>query len=490
MPGARAARVMMADEDAPSWRSATSPSAEAVQTFDAIVIGSGQAGPLLAMAFARAGMATALLDDGRHGGGVQNVGPTPSQALLATASVARLARRAGDFGIETGTVAVNLTKVQRRKHAAVEGARIGRLQALSDTPGLAVLEGSARFVGERSLEVYTVGGQVRRLQGERIFINSGVRPVPPELPGLSDVPHFDAESVLDLDQLPRQLLVMGGSDAGLELGQMFARFGSRVSIVEPGERLLPREDRDVAATVAQILREDGLEVFLETVATSVQAVAGGGVRLQVRNPAGSHALTGSHLLVVSGRAPNVGDMNLAAAGVELDDAGYVRVNERLETTAPGVYALGDVNGGPPFAHLANDDLRIVKANLLENNPASTVGRICPYTVFIDPPLARVGLTEAEARRQGRTVRVARLPMRRVARAVELNEVRGFMKVVVDAGSGRILGAAVLGVGGGEVMAMLQIAMMANMPYTALRDGVFAYPTMAESLNNLFTSLEK
>ena len=461
-----------------------------VDRFDSIVIGAGQAGQPLAIAFARAGMATALIEDGQHGGNSRNVGAMPSHALLAAANVARLARRAGDFGVETGTVAVNLGKVQRRKHAALEGARIGRLQALHDAPGLTLLEGGARFVDARTLDIKAPDGQIRRVHGDRIFINSGARPVPPQLPGLSEVPHYDAESILDLDQLPRHLLVMGGSNAGLELGQMFCRFGCRVSIVEPGERLLPREDRDVGATVAEILRQDGLEVFLETAAMSVQAGPTGGVRLQVRNPAGGHVLTGTHLLVISGLAPNVGDMDLAAASVEVDEAGYIRVNDRLETTAAGIYALGDVNGGPPFTHLAHDDLRIVRANLIENSPASTVGRICPYTVFIDPPLARVGLTEAEARRQGRTVRVARLPMRNVARAVELNEVRGFMKVVVDAAGGRIVGAAVLGVGGGEVMAMLQIAMMANMPYTALRDGVFAHPTMAEALNNLFTSLEK
>lgn len=459
-----------------------------METFDAIVIGDGQAGQALAVAFARAGWRAALVDEGLHEEGFGDE-VLPSRPLLAAASVARLARRAGDFGVETGTVAVNLTKVQRRKHAAAEGARIGRLQELTSTPGLTRMEGRAAFTGERELAVTDVHGQARRIRGRKVFINSGVRPVPPELPGLAKVPHFDPHSILDLDHLPAHLLVIGGSETGLELGQMFARFGSRVSIIESAERLLPREDRDVAATVAQILREDGLEVFLESAAVSVAPGPGEGLRLTVRNPAGSHEMTGSHLLVIPRRQPNVGELNLTAAGIEVDNAGYVRVNERLETSAEGVYALGEVNGGPPFAHLANDDLRILRANLIENNPASTVGRMCPYTVFIDPPLARIGLTEAEARRQGRRVRVARLPMRSVARAVELNELRGFMKVVVDAGSGRILGAAVLGVGGGEVMAMLQIAMMANMPCSALRDGVFAYPTMAESLNRLFTSME-
>jgi len=400
-----------------------------------------------------------------------------------------MVRRAGDFGVEIGAVEVDLPKVQRRKQALVEDLRSGVAQAINDTPGLTLLEGEASFADSRTLDFRGHGGESHQLQAGRIFINTGAHPMTPELPGLANVPSLDAASAMELDEVPSHLLVVGGGDAGLELGQMFCRFGARVSIIERQERLLPREDRDVAATVAQILREDGVEVFLETMATSVDLDARGRIRLAVRSPAGSRILTGSHLLMIDGRAPNTSAMNLGAAGVATDEQGYVRVNERLETSVPGIYAMGDVNGGPPFAHVAQDDSRIVRANLLENRSATTAGRICPYTVLIDPQLGRVGLTEAEARSQGRDVRVARLPMSRVARAVELNETRGFMKVVVDAVSHRILGAAVLGVSGGEVMAMLQIAMMANMPYTSLRDGVFAYPTLAESLNNLFNSME-
>jgi pyruvate/2-oxoglutarate dehydrogenase complex dihydrolipoamide dehydrogenase (E3) component len=461
-----------------------------VDSYDIVVIGSGQAGETLAIACARAGHATALIDSGEQGGSSANAGASPSKALIASANVARMARRAADFGVETGTVAVDLPKIRRRWHAVMEDIRGDVKQAIIDTPGLTLFEGKASFVDAHTLSIEERGGGVRQLRAGRIFINTGAHPVLPELRGLTDVPYLDSDSAMKLDELPSHLLVMGGGDAGLELGQMFCRFGARVSIIERRERLLPMEDRDVAATVAQILREDGVEVFLETVATSVETDAEGRVRLEVHNPAGSRILTGSHLLVINGRAPNTSAMNLEAAGIAVDSQGYVCVNERLETGAPGVYALGDVTGGPPFAHMAQDDLRIVRANLLENSRATTAGRMCPYTVFIDPQLGRVGLTEAEARRQGRDVRVARLPMSKVARAVELDETRGFMKVVVDASSGRILGAAVLGVGGGEVMAMLQIAMMANMSYTSLRDGVFAYPTLAESLNNLFTSMEK
>lgn len=460
-----------------------------VDSYDIAVIGSHQAGEALAMAFARAGHVTALIDDGVQGAGSLNAGASGSKALIASASVARMARRAANFGVETGAVEVNLPKVQQRKQALLEDIRSGVVQAISDTPGLTLLEGEASFADSRTLNLKGHGGELRKLHAGRIFINTGAHPLMPELRGLSDVPYLDSESAMELEQVPSHLLVVGGGDAGLELGQMFCRFGARVSIIERQERLLPREDRDVAATVAQILREDGVEVFLETVATSVEMDARGRICLQVSNPAGSRSLTGSHLLVIDGRAPNTSAMNLQAAGIATDEQGYVRVNERLETSVPGIYALGDVNGGPPFAHVAQDDIRIVRANLLENSSATTAGRICPYTVFIDPQLGRVGLTEAEARRQGRDVRVARLPMSRVARAVELNEPRGFMKVIVDAASRRILGAAVLGVGGSEVMAMLQIAMMADMPYTSLRDGVFAYPTLADSLNDLFTSLE-
>lgn len=454
-----------------------------VDNYDIAVIGSDQAGEALAMAFARAGHATALIEEGLQGGGPS------SRALIASASVARLARRAADFGVETGAVEVNLPKVQQRKQALIDGIRSGVAQAMSETPGLTVLEGEASFADSRTLNFRGADGGARKLHAGRIFINTGAHPMTPELPGLADVPYLDSESAMELEELPSHLLVVGGGAAGLELGQMFCRFGARVSIIEGQERLLPREDRDVAATVAQILREDGVEVFLETVATSVEKDVLGRIRLQVRNPAGSRTLAGSHLLMIDGRGPNTSTMNLEAAGIATDELGYVRVNDRLETSVPGIYALGGVNGGPPFAHVAQDDLRIVRANLLENSSATTAGRICPYTVFIDPQLGRVGLTEAEARRQGRDVRVARLPMSRVARAVELSETRGFMKVVVDAPSRRILGAAVLGVGGSEVMAMLQIAMMANMPYTSLRDGVFAYPTLADSLNDLFTALE-
>lgn len=454
-----------------------------------MVIGSGQAGEPLAIEFARAGLHTALLDGFAFGGACVESGGAPSKTLSASANVARLARRASDFGVETGNVEVDFGKVQMRKQAVMAGLRSQAMQTLSDTPGLMVLKGDPRFESAGSLLVREEGDVVRELRADRIFINTGARPALPKLPGLTEVPYLTSSTAMDLDELPDHLLVLGGSYLGVELGQMFRRFGSRVSIVERQSQLLAREDRDVAATVAEILREDGVEVFLETEAIGVVNDPAGGVRLKVRTPSGEHVLAGSRLLVVAGREPNTDGLDLPAAGIAVDARGYVRVNERLETSVQGVYALGGVNGGPAFTHVAYDELRIIRANVLEHAQATTTGRMCPYTVFIDPHLGRIGLTESEAREQGRAVRVAKLPMNRVVRAVELNEHRGLMKVVIDSRTNRILGAAVLGVDSGEIMAMLQIAMMANMPYTSLRDGMFAHLSLAGSLDNLFATLD-
>ena len=454
-----------------------------------MVIGSGQTGAPLAIEFARAGFQTALLDGFESGDACVGSGCGPSRSLIASANVAHLARHASDFGVQTGSVEVDFGKVQMRKQAAMEGLRIQSAQALSDTPGLTLFKGGARFESPASLIARADDAEVIEIQSRKIFVNTGARPALPSVPGLDQVPYLTSTSALELDELPDHLLVLGGSYLGVELGQMFRRFGARVSIVERQSQLLAREDRDVAATIAEILREDGVEVFLETEAVGVAADPAGGVRLKVRTPSGEHVLTGSRLLVVVGREPNTDGLDLGAAGIAVDARGYIRVNERLETSVPGIYALGGVNGGPAFAHVAYDDLRIIRANVLDNGHASTTKRICPYTAFSDPPLGRVGLTESEAREQGRTVKVAKLAMNRRARAVELNEPRGMMKVVVDRDTDRILGAAVLGADSGEIMATLQVAMMANMPYTSLREGMFTPPTLAPSLNDLFAALD-
>jgi pyruvate/2-oxoglutarate dehydrogenase complex dihydrolipoamide dehydrogenase (E3) component len=295
---------------------------------------------------------------------------------------------------------------------------------------------------------------------------------------------------MELDTVPEHLLIVGGGYIGLEFGQMFRRFGSQVTVIQRGAYLLAREDADVAEEVANIMREDGINVMLETKPVRVQQAADGTIQLTVQSSTGEQTLTGSHLLVAAGRVPNTDWLNLSATGVQMDKRGFIQVNDRLETNVPGIYALGDIKGGPAFTHISYDDFRIIRTNLLEKGNTSIRERLLPYTVFIDPQLGRIGLSETDARAQGRNIKVAKMPMNYVARALEMDESRGFMKAVVDADTNQILGAAVLGIEGGEIMAILQMAMMGKVPYTVLRDAVFAHPTLAESLNNLFFAFDQ
>ncbi len=454
------------------------------QNYDAIVIGAGQAGGPLAGALARAGWKTALVERKHVGGTCVNEGCTPTKTMVASARVAYLARRGADYGVRTGPVTVDLAKVRQRKRDIVESFRGGSQRRLEKTENLDLLFGEASFSGPHLLEVRMNDGSVRRLASGKILINTGTRAARPPVEGLDQVPFLDNASIMELDRAPEHLLVLGGGYIGLEFGQMFHRFGSRVTVVQSRDRLLAREDPDVADEVANILRQDGIEILLETNAVRV-AGANGCIRLEVRAPAGDRSLTGSHLLVATGRVPNSDRLNLAAAGIAAGKGGFIPVNSRLETSVPGVWALGDVKGGPAFTHISYDDFRILRANLLEAGNATTEGRPAPYTVFIDPQLGRVGLTETEAREQGRPIKVAKMPMAWVARALEMDESRGFLKAVVDADTGRILGAAILDIEGGEMMAVVQLAMMGNLPYTALKDGIFAHPTLAEAFNNLF-----
>jgi pyruvate/2-oxoglutarate dehydrogenase complex dihydrolipoamide dehydrogenase (E3) component len=300
---------------------------------------------------------------------------------------------------------------------------------------------------------------------------------------------LDSTSIMELNVVPEHLLVIGGSYIALEFGQMFRRFGSRVTIIQRSGQLLSREDPDIANEVATIMREDGLDVLLNAKTLEAARTADGGVQLRVSTLAGERTLTGSHLLVAAGRAPNTDALNLDIAGVRMDEHGNIQVSERLETNVPGIYAVGDVKGGPAFTHISYDDFRILRSNLLDGGNATTTGRLVPYTLFIDPQLGRIGLSEQEAREQGRAIRVAKMPMSYVARALEVDEPRGFMKAVVDADTKEILGGAILGLEGGELMAVFEVAMLGRLPYTVLRDAVFAHPTLAESLNNLFATLD-
>jgi len=458
------------------------------QQYDAIIIGSGQAGTPLSTTLAEAGMRTALIERKHVGGTCVNEGCTPTKTMVASGRVAYLARRAGDYGVHTGDISVDLQRVRQRKRDIVDSFRNGSQARIEKTANLELIFGDARFTGPRTVGVHLNDGTLRSLSAKYIFINAGTRASRPKIEGLDDVATLDNVSIMELGAVPEHLLVLGGGYIGLEFGQLFRRFGSRVTIVHSKDHVLVREDPDVAEEIGKILEQDGIEILLNARAVGVSQ-AGGRIRLEVEQQGKAKDLTGSHLLLASGRVPNSDTLNLGAAEIQTDDHGFIRVNDRLETTAPGVYALGDIKGGPAFTHISYDDFRIIRANLLEKKNASTRNRLVPYTLFIDPQLGRVGMTETEARAAQQKIRVAKLPMSSVARALETDETRGFMKAVVDAETNQILGAAVLGIEGGEVMAAFEIAMMGKLPYTALRDGVFAHPTLVESLNNLFVAMD-
>jgi pyruvate/2-oxoglutarate dehydrogenase complex dihydrolipoamide dehydrogenase (E3) component len=464
-------------------------SSDTTERFDAIILGTGQGGKPLALALAKAGWKTAVVERGFVGGTCVNVGCTPTKTMVASARVAYLARRAADYGVQAGRVHVDLAKVRERKRTIVESFRSGSQKKLENTPHLTLIFGEGRFTGPQDVEVSVNAGGVRRLSAEKIFINTGCRPAVPALPGLDQVNFLDSTSIMELAEIPRHLLVLGGGYVGLEFAQMFRRFGSAVTVVQRGEQLLPREDADVAEEVLKVLREDGLDILLKADALRVEPGLGGEVRLTVRQDGGERVLDGSHLLIAAGRVPNTDRLGLDRAGVATDGHGYVRVNERLVTGVPGIYALGDVKGGPAFTHISYDDYRILETNLLKGGSAVTTGRLVPYTVYIDPQLGHIGLHEAEARREGRNIKVAKMPMAWVARSLETDESRGLVKAIVDADSGQILGCTVFGLEGGEIMSMVEIAMMGRLPYTALRDATFAHPALAEGLNTLFMTLD-
>ncbi|RIK33718.1 MAG: FAD-containing oxidoreductase [Chloroflexi bacterium] len=452
---------------------------------DAIIIGVGQAGNPLASALSGAGWNVAVIEREHVGGTCVNEGCTPTKTMVASARVAYLARRSAEYGVESGPVCVDMAVVRNRKQEIVDTFRNGIQRRLENDERIDLLMGEGSFIDAHTVEVTLNSGATHTVSAPRIFINTGTRSAIPSLPGLDEVPFLTSTTIMELVETPAHLLILGGGYIGLEFGQMFRRFGAEVTVVQRGPQLLSREDEDVAAEVAGILRDDGIQVLLNTDAVRVEQGAGDEVRLLVRNAEGERLLTGSHLLVATGRRPNVEALNLPAAGVATGKGGFIQVNEQLETSVPGIYALGDVKGGPAFTHISYDDFRILRTNLLEGGNATTEGRLVPYTVFIDPQLGRIGLTEAAARQQGRRARIARMPMSYVARAQEVDETRGLIKAIVDAESNQILGAAVLGIEGGEIASMFQIAMMGGLPYTALRDGVFPHPGLAEALNNLF-----
>jgi pyruvate/2-oxoglutarate dehydrogenase complex dihydrolipoamide dehydrogenase (E3) component len=464
------------------------PEIPTLQHYDAIILGSGQAANPLAVALAAKGKRTALVERGQVGGTCVNYGCTPTKTMVASAEVAYLAGRGAEFGVRTGPISIDMPVVRERKRAMVKSWREGSEKRIAGAKGLDLIRGEGSFVDAKTVRVRLNAGGEGMLTAGLIVIDTGVSASAPPLPGLEGVPYLDNASVMELDRVPEHLLVLGGGYIGLEFAQMFRRFGSRVTVVQNSGQLLPNEDEDLAEEIAKFLREEGIEILLSAEAETASH-ADGVVELKVRIDGAVKTIRGSDLLVATGRKPNTSALNLAAAGIATNARGFVHVNERLETSVAGVYATGDVTGGPEFTHVAYDDYRILKENLLEGGSRSTKDRILPYCVFLDPQLGRVGLSEKEAAAQGVKVRIAKMPMTSVARALETSQTRGFIKALVDPKTQQIVGAAVLGLDGGEVMSMLQIAMMGKLPYTTLQDAVLAHPTLAECLNNLFGKFE-
>ena len=451
-------------------------------TYDAIVIGSGQAGTPLSQKLAERGWSVALVEKENLGGTCVNTGCTPTKTMVASAQVAFYARNAGQWGVRAGQVTVDLAKVVARKDRVVDQSRSGLNRKIEERPNLHFYRGHARFLSPHEVRV---GAEV--LESSRVFIDTGTRPDVPTLAGLQGIDFLNNASIMQLTEVPEHLIVLGGGYVGMEFGQMFCRFGSKVTIVQREQQILPHEDADVAEALQQALEREGLRFVLGAQASHVETEQGG-IALHVQVAGSTQTARGSHLLVATGRTPNTDDLGLAAAGVKTDERGFIRVNNRLETSVPGIWALGDVKGGPAFTHISFNDYQIVYANLIEGKALTTDHRPVPYGVFTDPQLGRVGLTEREARAAGFKLKIGKIPMSWVARAIERDETAGLLKIVVDAESDRILGAAILGSEGAEIVQILHAVMLAGAPYTLLKGAVFIHPTLAEGLWTLLESV--
>ncbi len=451
--------------------------------YDAIIIGSGQAGNPLSESLTDQGLTVALIEKAHLGGTCINTGCTPTKTMVASAQVAHYARNAARWGVHTGEVRVDLPKIIARKDAIVRSFRGGHERKVESRDNLHLYRGHARFLGPRQV---AVGEHV--LESERIFINTGTRTDIPRLEGLDRVNYLTNATLMEVKELPEHLLVLGGGYIGLEFGQMFLRFGSRVTVIHRGSELLTREDPDLAGELQKALEAEGMQFVLNARTTRV-AQANGQVALGVDVGNGSQTLRGSHLLVATGRQPNTDDLGLDKAGVEIDKRGFIKVNSRLETNVPGIWALGDVKGGPAFTHISYDDYQIVYGNLFEGKSLTVENRLVPYSVFTDPQLGRVGMTEKEARATGRKLKIGKIPMSWVARAIERDETAGLMKLIVDAKSDRILGAAILATEGGELIQILGAVMLAGAPYTILKGAIYIHPTLAEGFFSLMDDVK-
>ncbi len=454
------------------------------EKFDAIVIGTGQAGPSLATRMAREGMKTAIIERKLFGGTCVNVGCIPTKTLVASARAAHMARRGEEFGVTVGgPIRVDMKRVKERKDGVVRQSNQGVTNWLKGTENLTVYEGHGRFESPRSVRVNDT-----LLEADKIILNVGGRAFVPDMPGLGDVEYLTNSSIMDVDFLPEHLVIVGGSYIGLEFAQMYRRFGSRVTVVERGDRLIARDDDDVSDTVREIMEAEGVEIRLNADCFGFEK-RGDGIAVSASCAPGVEDIAGSHVLFAVGRKPNTDDLGLDKAGIATDERGFIPVDDQLRTNVDGIYAIGDVNGKGAFTHTAYNDYEILAANMFDNDPRRVSDRITAYGLFIDPPLGRVGLTEREVRASGRKALVGKMMMARVGRARERSETQGFMKILVDAESKHILGAAILGIGGDEIVQSLLDIMYAGAPYTVIQRAVHIHPTVAELIPTLLGDLK-
>lgn len=451
-----------------------------------LVLGGGEAGKYIAWELAKQGQPVVVVERGLIGGSCPNIACLPSKNVIRTASVAGMVSRADEYGIHASDVRVDMEGVRRRKREMVSGM-VDIHRRKFDVPNIDFVLGEGRGVAPKTVEVRLEAGGTRTYEAERIFINLGTHAAVPPIPGLAEAAPLTHVEALELGHLPSHLVVVGGGYVGVEFAQAFRRLGSKVTVLEVSAQLLGREDLDVSEAVRRILEEDGIDVVTEARTTNVEGRSGESVRLHVSTNGGERIIEGSDILVAAGRVPNSKGIGLEQAGVELDHRGYIRVDDQLRTTAPSVWAMGECAGSPQFTHVAFDDFRVVRDNLA-GKPRSTNGRLVPYCAFIDPELARIGLDESGAEREGIAVRTFKLPMSSVLRARAMMETRGLMKMLVDPESDRILGFTMLGPAAGEVLAVVQAAMLGGLPYTGLRDAIFTHPTMAEGLNVLLAAV--
>lgn len=441
--------------------------------YDAVIVGSGQGGNPLAYGLADLGWSVALIEEKNLGGTCINVGCTPTKTMVHRAQIAHYSRNAARWGVIAENVRVDLPKIIAQKNEVVLSFRGGNQKRVDARKNLRLYRGHARFSGPHQLQV----GE-ETIESDKIFIDVGGRASIPAISGLRDVPYLTNESIMELSAVPEHLLILGGGYIGLEFGQMFRRYGSRVTIVHHGPQIVPREDSEIAAELQKALEAEGMR-FVLNARTDLLQQAGGSITLSYANPAGKGTATGSHLLVATGRTPNTDALGLDKAGIAQNKDGTIRVNHRLETNVPGVWALGDCKGGPAFTHISYNDFQIIYGNLVQGKNLSTENRPVPYCVFTDPQLGGVGMTEKEARGKGYKLKIGRCPLSYVARAIERGETAGLMKIVVDASNDRILGASILSSEGGELVQILGMMMLANQPYTLLKGAVYIHPTLAE-----------